>query len=353
MSSATGRRPGAVAAAPPETPPGIQRRHRLAIVLAMNVPRIAHLLDTLNATHGQPGQLRLEEGPGGLPIINVHNAHARAQISLYGAQVLAFRPRAADADVLFLSPQALYQSGKAIRGGVPVCWPWFGPDPQGLGRPNHGFARTRLWTLQHTATTAEGATRIVLVLADTPETRAVWPHAFELTLEISVGATLDLALSTRNTGDAPLQITQALHSYFAVGDIAQVTVTGLDGCAYIDNATGARGAVRQQVGGVRFDAEVDRIYTDAPAELALVDGARQRTLRIASAGSRTAVVWNPGDAVAAGMADLPSGGYRHFVCVETANAAHEVVSVPPGGEHRLVARIGLTAAHGAGWVAGS
>lgn len=306
----------------------------------MNAPDIAHLLDTLNATHGQPGQLWFAAGPGGLPFIHIHNAHAQAHMSLYGGQVLSFRPHT-QTDLLFLSGQALFQSGKAIRGGVPVCWPWFGPDPQGLGRPNHGFARTRLWTLQHTATTAEGATRITLGLTDTPDTRALWPHAFELTLEIAVGTTLELSLTTRNTGDAPFDITQALHSYFAVGDIAQATVAGLDGCTYIDNATGARGVLRQQVGDVRFEAEVDRIYTGAPAELALVDGAGQRTLRIASAGSHTAVVWNPGATVAAGMADLSSGGERHFVCVETANAANDVVTVPPGGEHRLVAHIGL------------
>lgn len=306
----------------------------------MNAPHTAHPLDTLNATHGLPGTLWVQEGPGGLPFIHIHNANAQAHISLYGSQVLSFRPHT-QTDLLFLSGQALFQSGKAIRGGVPVCWPWFGPDPQGLGRPNHGFARTRLWTLQHTAT-AEGTTRITLGLTDTPDTRALWPHAFELTLEITVGTTLELALTTRNTGDAPFDITQALHSYFAVGNIAQATVTGLDGCTYIDNATGARGALRQQVGDVRFEAEVDRIYTGAPAELALVDGAGQRTLRIASAGSHTAVVWNPGTTVAAGMADLPSGGEHHFVCVETANAANDVVTVPPGGEHRLVARIGLT-----------
>lgn len=297
-------------------------------------------IDALNATHGQPGQLWFDAGPGGLPFIHIHNAHAQAHISLYGGQVLSFRPHA-HTDLLFLSEQALYQDGKAIRGGVPVCWPWFGPDPQALGRPNHGFARTQQWALRHTASTAEGETQITLGLTDTPDTRALWPHAFELTLDIRIGATLELVLTTRNTGTAPFDITQALHTYLAVSDSAQATVHGLDGCRYIDNATGAHGALRQQADSVRFEAEVDRIYTGAPAELALVDGAGQRTLRIASAGSQTAVVWNPGATVAARMADLPSGGERHFVCVETANAANDVITVPPGGEHRLLAHIGL------------
>jgi glucose-6-phosphate 1-epimerase len=296
--------------------------------------------DNPNTEHGRPRQLRVETDPGGWPCAHIHNTHARARVSLYGAQVLSYRPLGTDTDLLFLSERAVYAPGKAIRGGVPVCWPWFGPDPHGLGRPNHGFARTRLWTLVDTGSTPADETRLTLVLADTPETRTIWPHAFALTLEITVGATLHLALTTRNTGDVPFNITQALHSYFAVGDLAQATVTGLDGCAYIDNATGALGAVHQQRGGVRFDGEVDRIYTGAPADLALQDNAWQRSLHIASAGSHTAVVWNPGAAVAAGMADLAGDAWRRFICVETANAADEVVNVPPGGEHRLVARIG-------------
>ena len=299
-------------------------------------------LEDLNATHALPHHLSFFSGPGDLPFLQVRNAHAEAVVSLYGAQVLSYRPVGAEADVLFLSERASYEAGKAIRGGVPVCWPWFGPDPQGLGRPNHGFARTRLWSVLNTDATPAGETRVALGLRDTPHTRALWPHAFELTLQITVGTTLRLALTTRNTGDAPFQITQALHSYLAVADIAQATVTGLGGCGYIDNATGAHGAVRQQVDEVRFKAEVDRIYTGAPAELTLVDGAGQRALHIRSAGSSTSVVWTPGASLAARMADLGDGDHRRFLCVETANAADEVVTVPPGSEHRMEAEIGLS-----------
>lgn len=295
------------------------------------------LIDTLNARHSQPGQRWLQAGPGGLPFIHIHNAHARALVSLYGGQVLSFQPHT-HTELLFLSAQAVYQHGKAIRGGVPLCWPWFGPDPQALGRPNHGFARTQLWTLLESGDTPTGETRITLGLTDTPESRALWPHNFALTLDITIGATLALTLTTRNTGAAPFDITQALHTYLAVADSAQATVSGLDGCTYIDNATGTHGARRQQAGSVRFEAEVDRIYTGAPAHLALMDSAR--TLHLASTGSQTAVVWNPGPTVAARMADLPSGGERHFVCVETANAADEVITVPPGNEHRLSVTIG-------------
>ncbi|OGB36561.1 MAG: D-hexose-6-phosphate mutarotase, partial [Burkholderiales bacterium RIFCSPHIGHO2_02_FULL_66_10] len=242
-------------------------------------------------------------------------------------------------DLLFVSQQATYQTGKAIRGGVPVCWPWFGADPQALGRPNHGLARTRLWSVASTAALPDGATRLILALTDTPDTRAVWPHAFELTLEITVGAALRLSLGTRNTGEQPFTITQALHTYLAVSDVAQTTVNGLDGCHYLDKAAGAQGTITQQRGAVRFAGEVDRIYTGAPAEMDIVDGASGRTLRISAEGSRTPVVWNPGAVLAAGMADLADDDYRRFVCVETANVADEVVTLPPGGEHRLVAQM--------------
>ena len=293
----------------------------------------------LNAAHGIPTHPTVIEGPGGLPMIEVDNAHATARVSLYGGQVLAYRPHGAAADLLFVSEQAHYQPGKAVRGGVPVCWPWFGPDPQALGRPAHGFARTRRWDLRQTMVLPGGETRLVLGLNDMAETRALWPHAFDLSLAITVGRTLRLALTTRNTDTTPLTITQALHSYFAVGDIAQTRVQGLDGCAYTDKAAGARSAVKRQTGDVTVAAEVDRIYSGVPPSLTLMDGALARTLRITSEGSHTAVVWNPWAAIAAGMADLQDDEYRRFVCVETANAGAEVITLAPGSTHTLVAQI--------------
>lgn len=298
--------------------------------------------ETLNADHGIDERLVFVDGPGGWPHAHIQSPHATARVSLHGAQVLSFVPRGARADLLYLSEQALYQSGKAIRGGVPVCWPWFGPDPQGLGRAAHGLARTRRWEVRGAAVTPAGETWLSLGLNDTPDTRAVWPHAFDLCLEITVGTRLRLALTTRNTGNAPFTLTQALHSYLAVGDIARTEVLGLDGCDFIDKAAGAGGAVKRQDGNVRFTGEVDRVYTGAPAALTVDDAAGQRRLRIACEGSHSAVVWNPGAVVAAGMADLPDGAHRRFVCVETANVADDAVGLAPGGEHRLVAAIGLS-----------
>lgn len=299
--------------------------------------------DTLNARQPPQDELHSFAGPSGLPMIEIANAHATARLSLHGAQVLSYRPRGMDADLLFLSEQALYQPGKAIRGGIPVCWPWFGPDPQGLGRPAHGLARTRVWALRRSGPQPGGETLVEMGLRDTAETRELWPHAFDLTLTVTIGSTLQLALTTRNTGEAPFSVSQALHSYFAVGDVAQTRVRGLDGCRYIDNAKGAGGAVKVQTGDVTVSGEVDRIYTGAPPALRIDDRARPRTVSLHSEGSRTAVVWNPWKDISAGMADLPDDAYRDFVCVETANAADDVVTLAPGAEHRLRLQVGVQA----------
>lgn len=278
------------------------------------------------------------DGPGGLPLLSIQNRHASARLLLQGAHLLSYQPAGAP-EVLFVSPNAVYAPGQAVRGGVPVCWPWFGPDPEGRGRPAHGFARNRVWALRSAATTTDdGATELRLGLSDDADTRALWPHAFDLELSVTVGPVLRLALTTRNTGDTPFTITQALHSYFAVGDIGAVQVQGLGGCGCIDKlAGGAR--VPGAPGPVVFDGPVDRIYQRVPPTLQVVDAAAGRRLALHSEGSTTAVVWNPGAALAATMADLGGGAQRGFVCVETANAGDEVVTLAPGASHRLAVSI--------------
>lgn len=279
-------------------------------------------------------------GNGGLPMINVSNDHADAVISVYAGQVLSFTPKGA-ADVLFVSDKAYYAEGKAIKGGVPICWPWFGADPEGKGRPAHGFMRNRMWSEWETRENADGSTTVILDVESSPETLAIWPYAFRVAMEITVGKTLQLALVTRNTGDAAFTITQAMHTYFAVGDIAQTTVTGLEGTQYLDKAADGNGATKQQDGAISINSEVDRVYLGVPAELAIVDGALNRTIRITSSGNKTAVVWNPWAKIAAGMADLQDDDYTRFVCVETTNAADDVVEVAAGAEFRLVAEYSL------------
>lgn len=298
-------------------------------------------LETLNTDHGIAGQLRFVAGAGGCPCIDISNRNATARISVYAAQVLSFQPAGAADDLLFVSDAAYYQDGKAIKGGIPLCWPWFGADPEGQGRAAHGFVRNRQWTVAETRAVDDGATRVTLTLGDSDTTREIWPYTFALELRISVAETLELELVTRNTGDRPFVLGQALHSYFKVGDISRVSVTGLEHGTYLDMA--GDGGTRTQSGPVTIDTEVDRIYTDAPGRLTLIDPSLRRRIHIDSSGSRTAVVWNPWAAIAARMGDLEDEDYRRFLCVETANAADDTVTVAAGGEYRLRARYRIEA----------
>ena len=292
-------------------------------------------IEQLNADYAIAGQLKFIEGQGGFPFIEISNAKASALISVYAGQVLSFRPAGTVDDLMFLSEKAYYQPGKAIKGGAPICWPWFGADPQGLGRPAHGFVRNRLWTVVATGTTADGDTRVTLGLIDTPETRAIWPQSFTLALEITVGNSLNLELVTGNTGTQTFSITQAFHTYFKVGDISQTSVLGLEGTDYIDKTDNS--AQKYQTGAVTINTEVDRIYLGVQGELVIADAALKRRIRIASRGSKTAVMWNPWVKISAEMGDLQDDDYRRLLCVETTNAATDVVEIAPNSEFRLVA----------------
>ena len=295
--------------------------------------------EQLNTEYAIPGQLKFIQGAGGLPFIEVTTANSSALISVYAGQVLSFRPAGEMDDLMFLSEKAYYQTGKAIKGGAPVCWPWFGADPQGLGRPAHGFVRNRMWNVVATETTESGEIRVILGLEDTPETTAIWPQSFTLMLEITVGKSLNLELVTRNTGAQLFPVTQAFHTYFKVGDISQVSVSGLEDADYIDKVDNS--ALKKQIGSVVINEEVDRIYLGVRDELVINDIVLKRRIRIRSGGSKSAVVWNPWAKISAEMADLQDNDYRNLLCVETTNAATDVVEVSPGRESRLVANYSI------------
>ncbi len=290
--------------------------------------------DHLNQKYAIPQQLSFEAGTqekAGFTFIQINNDFADALISVYGGQVLSFQPKSSkneSDDVLFASDTAVYQPGKAIKGGIPICWPWFGDDPEALGRAAHGFVRNRLWSVEKTATLANGETQVVLGLKDNSETQSIWPYVFNLSLTVTIGKTLQLELKTQNTGDKPFVITQALHSYFLVGDIHETRVTGLQDIDYIDKTLPSLPCIKQH-GAVIIDKEVDRIYLKAPSETKLVDDALKRIVTITSHGSHTTVVWNPWVESTAQMADLPNDSYLHFLCVETANAANDEVVIAP------------------------
>ena len=275
----------------------------------------------------------------GFTYVEINNAKAHATIATYSGQVLSYRPRHQEKDLLFVSNKAYYQAGKAIKGGIPICWPWFGADPDDLGRAAHGFVRNRQWDVIATESLADGSTKVVMGVTDTAETRDIWPHAFKLTIEITVGETLKIDLITHNTGNDNIVISQALHTYFLVGDISQVQVTGLEGKDYLDKLE--HFATQTQSGPITINAEVDRIYTGVDGDLVIDDASLGRKIRIASKGCSTAVVWNPWDDVARSMGDLEDEDYKIMLCVETANAGPETVDVPAGESYTLTAEYSI------------
>jgi glucose-6-phosphate 1-epimerase len=290
-------------------------------------------VDTLNRRFGIDGQLRFALAADGFPVVEVTNAQATATVALQGAQVMRWQPHGAE-PVIWLSPVAKLAPGKSIRGGVPVCWPWFGPHPGDAAKPAHGYARTVAWEPVEAVALADGATRLVFALRESEATRTHWPHHTPAELLLTIGRELTVELLTRNEEAAPVVIGEALHTYFQVSDIGAIAVQGLDGCRYADKVRGF--AHDTQQGAIRFSGEVDRVYVSGAADCVIEDPGYRRAIRIAARGSRSTVVWNPWVEKAEKMGDLGEDGYRHMVCVESGNALDDVVEVPAGGEHRLL-----------------
>jgi glucose-6-phosphate 1-epimerase len=299
-------------------------------------------LSAANARFGLSGQISFKEIPGGLVVVEVANRHGNAAIALQGGHVMSWQPKSQAEPVVWLSRFAKFAPGKSIRGGAPVCWPWFGPHATDPGLPAHGFARTVPWEVTATRELDDGASEIALTLVETDQTRAMWPHRAGVSLRVTVGATLEIALTTQNRGDHDLVIGEALHTYFQIGDIGDIRIRGLEGCEYLDKAGGGS-ARRRQEGPVVFSAETDRIYQNTEAECVIEDARLQRRIRVAKSGSRSTVVWNPWTAKADKMGDFGPDGWRHMVCVESANAAENVVTIIPGAEHRLWVRYAVEA----------
>ncbi len=244
--------------------------------------------------------------------------------------MLNFTPRG-DRDWLWVSERARWAPATPLRGGIPLCFPWFGRHPTEPAFPAHGFARTRRWRLDDARQVGDGVS-LTLALVSDDETRKLFPHAFEAHLTVSVGAELALALDVRNPGTSPFAFEVAFHSYFAVSDISAISVEGLAGSEYVDKVAGGT-RQSEAAAPLRIAGEVDCVY-DHAGPMTLVDPALGRlTLRGSNAGST--VVWNPGPAKTAKLSDVAPDGYRRFVCVETGAVGERRVTVPAGAERRV------------------
>lgn len=262
----------------------------------------------------------------GVPALTFEHEFCRATLSLQGGQLLDFTP-AGGQPLLYLSPAANLAPGKAIRGGAPLCWPWFGKHPSDASRPQHGVARTALWTVNAIARREDGF-----------HVKLNGPRDGDLTasLTLSLGRELVITLTTRNEGRETRQLSQALHSYIALGDLRQSALHGLAGVAYQDKLDG--GDKIWPDAGWTPQGPVDAIALAAPT-LQLTDSLWQRRLTIESEGSASTVVWTPWVSGAASMADMPDDGWQHFLCIEAANAASDSRTLAPGEAHSLTQRL--------------
>jgi glucose-6-phosphate 1-epimerase len=277
----------------------------------------------------------------------IRHGQAELLVAQQGAHILSYQ-LAGQPPLIWLNDEAVFKTGKSIRAGIPVCWPWFGNfarNPQSVQAMRisneapsaHGFVRAMDWELG--GIEAEGESLKVEFLLPYPEGGFPgWPHQVDLTLSIRLDEQLHIHLISHNRGSETVSISQALHSYFAVSDVREVHVEGVDGLSYIETLEDWK--TRQQSGDLRFTGETDRIYLDAPPLLSIVDPAWERRIELTSMGSRTAVIWNPWIDRAAAFSDMADDGWQHMLCIETANVMGDVVNLKPGASHTLGVSVG-------------
>ncbi len=271
---------------------------------------------------------------GGRPAVRLRARGGEALVARLGAQVLSWR--SAIGDVLWTGSAEKHAPGKAVRGGVPLVFPWFGAHPTDAQKPQHGFARTLEWRI---AALGPGA-RVRFVAEDDAATRALWPHAFALAFDVALGDGLDLALTVTNRGDAPFAYEEAMHTYFALGDVATATVHGLEGVAFVEHAK-APAPPGDPTAAIAFRAETDRVYQDVPARIELRAPTLGRAVELRAPAARSAIVWTPWPAKAATLSGLGPDDWRRFCCVETANVKQAARTLAPGA--RATLRLTLTA----------
>jgi glucose-6-phosphate 1-epimerase len=296
-------------------------------------------VELLNKQHALDGQLRFKQLAEGYIVAEVEAVGSGATIALQGAQVLSWVP-AREKPVIWLSPKASFAPGKSVRGGAPICWPWFGAHADEADFPAHGYARTSPWELEFTEALRSGEVRLVLRLIESEQSDRMWPHVTPLECHITVGRSLIVELITHNEGAEAITLTEALHTYFLVGDVRKVAVLGLDQTDYLDKVKGFERFT--QSGPIAIDAEVDRVYLDTNREVIIKDPSLGRNIHIRKRGSGSTIVWNPWVEKSAQMGDMGEDGHLHMLCVESGNAFDNAIVVEPGEEHRLVVEYSLS-----------
>jgi glucose-6-phosphate 1-epimerase len=274
----------------------------------------------------------------------INDGQAELLVLAQGAQVVSYT-RTGQPPLIWLNDQSHFIKGKAVRAGVPVCWPWFGnlaKNPQAVQAMRvsdeaptaHGLVRTLEWTLKGIEDTEAGV-RIELTLPQAEQGFPGWDHPAALSLTIVMGDSLKLSLTTRNIGAQTLVFSQALHSYFSVGDVRQISVESVAGLSYMETVGVEDWEQRSQTGPLKVTGETDRVYLATPEKLTIEDPQRNRRIVLSPSGSKNAVIWNPWIDRAANLDDMANDGWQQMFCIETANVLDDVVTLAPGAEHTM------------------
>ncbi len=293
----------------------------------------------LNDKLAIPGVAGVVLGHGGLPKIQITSQAATAEIYLHGAHVTSWQPSGAE-EVIFISKLSHFEDGKAIRGGIPICFPWFRAKADNPKAPSHGLVRTRTWNLESIAQKDSDIIASLTTESD-DTTRALWPFEFRATHRITIGATLKLELIVENTGSEPFHFEEALHTYNRVSDAAAIRISGIDGVTYLDNRD--NNTTKIQAGDIHFTAATDNAYIDTAHSVTIQDAGLNRSIRLDKQNSDTTVVWNPWSDGAAAFADMDDNEWREFACVEASNILSAAVKLQPGQSHTVTANITVSA----------
>jgi len=288
---------------------------------------------TLNQRFGIAEVAEVVEGQGGLPKIVIKSAAAEGEIYLLGAHLTSWKP-ADSHEVLFMSRNSLFQDGKAIRGGVPVCFPWFGPNPSNPKAPAHGFARIRAWELDSLEKHGDDVV-VTMQLASDEATKQWWSADFRLTYRVTFGRELTLEFVLTNIGSEPVTYEAALHTYYRIGDISKTSIEGLDRVHYIDKTDNREEKIQR--GPITIAKETDSVYLDTTADIAIIDPVLRRKITVHKENSHCTVVWNPWIDKAKAMADLGETAWPNMICVEACNVGPFVVELSPEQQHSMKA----------------
>ena len=293
------------------------------------------IITELNRVLELPRFARVVAGNGGLPKVSITSPEATGEMYLHGAHVTSWRPAGAE-EVLYVSPNSRWEDGRTIRGGVPICFPWFGDKSHDPTAPAHGFVRTKAWRLLSIEQNSEGVA-VIMVTESDAGTKRLWPADFRLVHRATFGSELILELVLTNAGTTPLRFEEALHSYYRVGDVTKARLRGLDAVHYLDKTDSNH--EKTQHGDIVIAEETDRVYLNTKHALDLDDPVLSRQTRITKENSLTTVVWNPWVQKVRAISDLGEGEWARMVCVETSNVSSFAVDLAPGQEHRMKATV--------------